>query len=313
MMQFDKTAHAAKGKWRGILMTLGVPEAALRDKHGPCPLCGGKDRFRWDNKDGGGTYICGQCGAGDGMKLAIEYTGKPFREVAAMIDGIVGNVRRETPPPVMSEDEIRNRLRDTWKATQPIQVGDVAHKYLTARGVDELIYPDALRFAPALRDGEGGIRPCMVAMVGVPGEGKYCSMHRTFLKPDGSGKAEMASPRKMMPGTLPDGACVMLSEYVPGGPLGIAEGIETAMAASALYEMPVWAAINSTLLAKWSPPEGCEEVAVFGDNDEKFAGQAAAWGLAHRLAIKGLDVTVHIPERPGADWNDIHLERMARK
>lgn len=308
MMQFDKTTHAARGKWRGILMTLGIPERSLRNKHGPCPMCGGKDRFRFDDSEGRGTYICSQCGAGDGMKLAIEYTGKPFREVAAMIDGIVGNVRAETPPPQMTEDQIRDRLRDTWKATEAVTPGDLVHKYLATRGVDELIYPEALRFAPSLRDGEGGTRPAMVAMVGVHGEDKFCSMHRTFLKPDGTGKAEMAAPRKLMPGPLPDGACVMLSEYT-GGPLGIAEGIETAMSASALYEMPVWSAINSTILAKWLPPEGCEEVAVFGDNDPKYGGQAAAWALAHKLAVKGLHVTVHIPENTGTDWNDVHMGR----
>jgi len=149
----------------------------------------------------------------------------------------------------------------------------------------------------------------MVAMVGVPGLAKFVSMHRTFLKPDGSGKAEMAAPRKLMAGELPDGACVMLSEYVPGGPLGIAEGIETAMSASALYDMPVWAAINTTLMSKWQPPEGCAEVAIFADNDQKLGGQAAAYGLGHRLSVKGIDVTVHVPGRIGADFNDIHMER----
>jgi putative DNA primase/helicase len=302
----DKTAHAAKGKWRGILLTLGLPETCLKDRHGPCPLCGGRDRFRWDNKDGAGTYICSQCGAGDGMKLAIEYTGKQFREVASMIDEMVGNVKADTIPakPIMTDEQRRNTLRDTYKATQPVQPGDLVHRYLEARGVDELIYPDALRFAPKLRDGDGGIRPCMVAMVSGP-DGKPVSMHRTFLKSDGSGKAEMASPRKMMPGELPEGACIRLSEYVAGGPLGIAEGIETAMSASALYDMPVWAAINSAILKKWLPPDGCTEVAVFGDNDPKFGGQSAAWALAHRLAVKGFEVSVHIPERAGTDWNDV--------
>ena len=57
------TSQAAKGKWKGILLTLGIPAEVLVPKHGPCPLCGGKDRFRWDNKEGQGTYICNSCGA----------------------------------------------------------------------------------------------------------------------------------------------------------------------------------------------------------------------------------------------------------
>ncbi|MCD1619152.1 toprim domain-containing protein [Salipiger manganoxidans] len=309
-MFHDKTANAAKGKWRGILLTLGLPEACLKDRHGPCPLCGGSDRFRWDNNEGKGTYICGQCGAGDGMKLAIEYTGKPFAEVARIIDGMVGNLKAEVPRQPMTDEARREALRDTYRATVAVSEGDLVHRYLTARGVEDLIYPDALRFAARLRDGEGGIRPAMVAMIHGPDGEKPVSMHRTFLRPDGSGKAEMEAPRKMMPGELPDGACVRLSDYVPGGPLGIAEGIETALSASALYQLPVWSAINSAILKKWWPPEGCHEVAIFGDNDPKFGGQAAAWSLAHRLAVKGIAVTVHIPDEPGTDWNDVHLARI---
>lgn len=305
-MFHDRTANAARGKWRGILMTLGVPETALRNKHGPCPLCGGDDRFRFDDAEGRGTYICGQCGAGDGFKLAMGYTGKGFQEVARMIDGMVGNLTPETPKQDMTAETRRDLLRNTYKATRPVEAGDLVHRYLASRKVDELVYPDALRFAPSLRDGDGGVRPAMVAMVTGP-DGQAVSMHRTFLKPDGSGKAEMSSPRKMMPGELPEGACVRLSDYT-GGCLGIAEGIETAMGASGLFDIPVWAALNSAMLKKWLPPEGCDEVAVFGDNDPKFGGQAAAWALAHRLAIKGVAVTVHIPPATGKDWNDIWIE-----
>lgn len=305
-MFHEKTVDAARGKWRGILLHLGLPEASLRDRHGPCPLCGGKDRFRFDDKEGRGSYFCNACGAGDGMKLAVEYTGKTFREVASMIDGIVGNLTPETPKPEISEESRVDALRNTYRATSPVEPGDLVDTYLTHRGVDRGVYPETLRFGRAIRDGDGAVRPAMVAMVGRPGRGKFDTIHRTFLKPDGSGKAEMASPRKMMPGSIPDGACVQLSNYT-GGPLGIAEGIETALAAGDLFEMPVWAALNSGMLKKWWPPEGCDEVAIFGDHDAKYGGQSAAYELAHRLAVKGIAVTVHLPDIPGQDWNDVLL------
>lgn len=312
MMFHERTAHAAKGKWRGILISLGLPERALQNKHGPCPLCGGVDRFRWDNIEGKGTYFCSQCGAGDGLKLAIEHTGQLFPQVAAQIDAILGNVKPDAPSKTgMSDNEKRQALRLAWSESRPVVPGDLAHRYLTTRGVEELIYPKALRFSPSMRDGEGGTRPCMLAMVGRHGEEKFVSMHRTFLQPDGKAKAEMAAPRKMMPGVLSDGACVMLSEY-NGGPLGIAEGIETAMGASALYNLPVWSAINSTIMQKWVPPEGRDEVAIFADNDLKFGGQAAAYHLAHRLSCKGISVTVHIPAMVGEDFNDIWMRRMRK-
>lgn len=303
----QRTAEAAKGKWKGILLQIGVPAENLTGKHGPCPLCGGTDRFRFDNKDGRGSYICNACGAGDGMKLAVEFTGKPFSHIAAQIDEMLGNVKPDGPSrPAMSENDRAKALRAVWTATKPLAVGDLAHKYLASRRIEELAYPKALRFGPAIMDGEGGIRPAMVAIV-TDHDGKPVTLHRTFLKPDGSGKAEMASPRKLMPGEVPDGTAVRLSEF-SGGTIGIAEGIETAMSASAIYDLPVWAAINAGNLAKWIPPEGTEEVAIFGDNDPKFAGQAAAYGLARRLAAKGLPVTVHIPDMPGSDWADVYMK-----
>lgn len=310
MTYHQRTKEAAKGKWRGILMEFGISPALLENerKHKDCPLCGGKAKFRWDNKDGTGSYIC-TCGAGDGMALAMAYSGQDFPTVAARIDAMLGNIKVDAPSrPAMPDEDRLTILRRVYTESRAVEVGDPVHRYLASRHVDELIYPRALRFHPKLSDGEGGIRPAMVAMVGVPGADKFCSMHRTFLRPDGSGKAEMESPKKLMAGSLPDGACIMLSEFF-GGRLGIAEGIETALSASAMFEMPVWAAISSAMLAKWSPPEGCEEVAIFADNDPKFGGQAAAFALAHRLATgrTAVPVTVHVPDRVGDDWADVYL------
>ena len=55
---FAEVKQQANGKWPDILATLGVPVSA-NGKHGPCPGCGGKDRFRFDNKDGDGTAQLG--------------------------------------------------------------------------------------------------------------------------------------------------------------------------------------------------------------------------------------------------------------
>lgn len=305
----EKTTHAARGKWRGILSHYGIPRDHLDGKHHACPLCGGRDRWRFDDIEGRGTSICGQCGARDGMSLVVEMTGRGFTVIAPEIDGLVGNLKPEAPKPTLTEDDRARMLREVYQRSQPIQPGDLAHTYLVSRGVGEVIYPDALRFAPALRDGDGGIRPCMVAMVGVYGDAlpngrqRYVTMHRTFLRPDGLAKAEMASPRKMMPGDLPDGACVMLSKWA-GGPIGIAEGIETAMAASALFGIPVWAAINATMMAKWLPPADAEDVTIFGDNDESHTGHAAAYTLSRRLRARKFTTNVMFPAAVGSDWND---------
>jgi putative DNA primase/helicase len=64
-----RTADEAVGRWPGILQSLGLDPSFLNKKHGPCPICSGKDRYRFDDKGGRGTWICSHCGSGDGFKL----------------------------------------------------------------------------------------------------------------------------------------------------------------------------------------------------------------------------------------------------
>lgn len=301
-----KTTDVANGKWRGILMELGLPSTALTGKHGPCPMCGGTDRFRWDNREGRGTYICGQCGAGSGMDLAVKFTGRPFAEVASEIDQILGNVKvgHDAPKREMGEADRRAALRSLWAQTAPVRRGDLVATYLGSRGLEEVACSPALRFGRAVNDGEGGVRPCMVAVVAGP-DGKPATLHRTFLRPDGRGKAETAAPRKLMPGSLPEGCAVRLAE--PRPMMGVAEGIETALAASLLFRVPVWATINATMMERWEPPAGVTEVCIFADADANYHGQKAAYALAHKLARQGIAATVSLPSEAGEDWNDVLL------
>ena len=106
-----------------------------------------------------------------------------------------------------------------------------------------------------------------------------------------------------MPGRIPKGGGVSLE---PAGPvLGVAEGIETALSASIIWGVPCWSAINTALLMAWEPPTDVEEVIIFGDNDAGYAGQSAAFALAHRLASRSRKVRVEMPADAGLDWNDV--------
>lgn len=297
-----KTADAARGKWRGILMALGVTDTFLSGKHGPCPMCGGSDRFRWDNQNGNGGYICGQCGAGSGFSLLMGVNGWDFATAARRVDEIVGNVEAE---PIRKEMDPRARadmLNRLWTGGKPVAAGDPAFAYLSGRVRLPRSMPSCLRFSPECPSPDGMKRPALLALV-QQADGEAANIHRTFLGPNG--KADMDNPRAMMPGAIPDGSAVRLFP-VHGERLGIAEGIETAFAAAAKFSVPVWSAINATMLAKWQPPAGVSEVLIFGDCDAKFGGQAAAFALAHRLAGRhGLAVRVLIPEQVGTDWADV--------
>jgi hypothetical protein len=70
------TVERATGRWREILPQLGVDPWFLVNKQGPCPVCGGKDRFRWDDRDGTGSYFCNQCGPGSPRRSVGRRSGR---------------------------------------------------------------------------------------------------------------------------------------------------------------------------------------------------------------------------------------------
>jgi putative DNA primase/helicase len=293
----------ARGRWHGILTELGVSPKLLANRHGPCPLCGGNDRFRFDNREGRGTWICNHCGAGDGTELVKRMANVDFKGAARMVEGIVGKVDKLSPPKPMkatTPDEL-NRI---WhRRAVPIVPGSPAGLYLWRRcGVVE--YPRQLR------DVNNGV-PEMIAVVSNR-VGKPVTLHRTFLTPEGmKANGVGRSARKLMPGPLPDSVQIRLSYLSDDSGwnlnpkiLGVAEGIETAISVRQIFGVQCWSLINSVMMAKWSPPAGVEKVIIYGDNDRNFAGQAAAYKLANRLSGK-VEVEVMLPDQVG-DWNDVH-------
>lgn len=296
-----KTADRARRKWRGILLSLGVDEKFLKKTHGPCPFCEGRDRYRWDDKDGRGTFFCSQCGSGDGIEFLKRIKGWDFKQVVNEVDQIVGGVSAERARPKITDERLQEMKRRLWSSGRRLTVGDPVCEYLTGRGVMPAINPPCLRYVercPVPND--GGLAPAMIALVHGP-DGKPVNIHRTFLAAPAPGESRQ---RAMMPGDLPDGAAVRLCA-LDGIRLGIGEGIETSFAASQRFNVPTWAALNSAMLAKWAPPPEIQEVVVFGDCDHGFGGQAAAYTLAHRLKVRlRLKVDVHIPLTLGLDWAD---------
>lgn len=75
---FESVKKQARHQWNDLLVAAGIDAKALVNVHGPCPGCGGKDRFRFDNLDGNGTFICSQGNgnnlSGDGFKL-LQHVG----------------------------------------------------------------------------------------------------------------------------------------------------------------------------------------------------------------------------------------------
>jgi putative DNA primase/helicase len=285
----QRISETARGRWHGILPQLGISSKLLRNRHGPCPMCGGKDRFRFDDREGKGTWICNKCGSGDGAELVKRVKGVEFKEAAKMIEGAVGKVDRRPERPKIEAD--KSELKRIWDAALPIRPGSAVADYLDYRcGKME-------RNLFNVRESANG-RVMLAKVQQLDGEG--VNIHRTYVE---------TGQRKVMPGNLPAGCAIRLSFVWERMTLGIAEGIETAISATALFKVPVWAAISAPLLKKWRPPQWVEKVIIFGDNDENFTGQEAAYALARSLS-GDVEVEVRIPSIPGWDWNDVHRNNL---
>lgn len=91
-MIVQNTVSAATGRWPQLLPALGI-NVAPHGHHSACPVCGGKDRFRFDNQAGRGTWICNHCGAGDGLNLVAKTLDITTKEAAVKVAEILGEAQ----------------------------------------------------------------------------------------------------------------------------------------------------------------------------------------------------------------------------
>ena len=104
----------ARNRWPELLVHFGVERHHLTGKHAPCPVCGGRDRFRFDDQDGRGTWICSKCGAGDGFNLLGLVKGWSFKQAAIEVEQIVGDIPATTPIRKPAEADKKETCRRIW-------------------------------------------------------------------------------------------------------------------------------------------------------------------------------------------------------
>ena len=296
-MTMDIMAEA-RGNWPMILRKLGIGDEYLRNRHGPCPLCGGVDRYRFDNLDDDGTYYCNQCGPGNGMTMVRKLRSVDFKTACDIIRG-TGRFEPYIPPPP-AERKRRSSVARIELAMDHARDPRVVDEYLTRRGIkarSDVLLGD--RSCPYYDSKTGeflGKYPALVAPI-LAGDDTLESVQRIYDAP--------VEPRKkvMTPVHTITGAAVHL--FRPNGVLGVAEGIETALAAHQLYNKPVWATISEGGMQAFEPPPTVKQVIIFGDNDESFVGQQAAYQLAKKLTQKGFKADVILPQKAGTDWLDV--------
>ena len=207
------------------------------------------------------------------------------------------------------------RLAKLWGQCLPAERGDPLSLYLTHRlQCHPWPVPECLRLHPALPyriDGDTvGTWPAMVARLSAP-DGRLLALHRTWLTTDGR-KAPTPGPCKKLTPTAGHltGACIRLGRP-EAGQIGIAEGIETALAARHASGMPTVAAYSAGALAGWIWPSDLRRLVIFADAD--LAGADAADKLRQRARTAGLSVEVMTPTTPGTDWCDVWANRESKE
>lgn len=88
-IQAEDIKRAAEGKWMDLIFPRFGIDVQWKKKT-PCPACGGRDRFRFDDKNGNGDYFCQHCQGGDGLDLIGKCTHLSFPEVVKEVGSILG-------------------------------------------------------------------------------------------------------------------------------------------------------------------------------------------------------------------------------
>lgn len=245
--------------------------------------------------DSGQRFHCFGCGAGgdvlDYLQLAHNVS---LREAAVMLEG--GSVPMIVQPALPPEPD-RNTTAEAitiWRSAGPI-TGTPAEAYLRARGLD-LRLPDSLRFA-RLRYGSKTL-PCLVALI-ANDQNKIGGIQRTFVKEDGSGKADVPSP-KLSLGRIAGGAIRLAPA---AGKLVVTGGLEDGLTLAQELGQAVWCATGEGNIANMLLPVGVRSIIIGADRDD--SGEAHAKRAAEAFALQGRSVRII---RPMPGFKDMNSE-----
>ena len=205
----------------------------------------------------------------------------------------------------------RAYVRRWWDAAEPIR-GTLAARYLAdTRGIDLDALPDnvddTLRFHKRCVFGSGVRHPCLIALMRNPISDAPTGIQRIALAPDAQ-----KIGRRML------GTAGVVKLWPAGKQLVVGEGLETTLAAATRLPyrdaplQPAWAALSDGALKQFPIVSGVERLVLLADNDANNAGAIAAEACKQRWLEAGRRVALLMPDRPGADFNDIVLANLER-
>ena len=198
-----------------------------------------------------------------------------------LLDGRAADYRRPSPRRSQREDVARiARALAIWREARPA-AGTIVENYLRSRGIWLDAWPAALRFHPACprpRDETGNFRPplpAMVAMVEHVRRGPV-AVHASYLRPDGSGKADIPKEQQKASFGPIKGGAVQLGIPRAGEWLAVGEGLETTLSVAAACAMPAWAALSAGGIRSLILSREATHVIICADHDASGVGERAA-------------------------------------
>jgi putative DNA primase/helicase len=307
-------AERCKGRWPDILWRLGIlNSAALAGKDVPCPMCGGRDRFRFSDKDFG-RWFCRGCGqGGDGLRLIQAIKRIDFALAATMVESVIGKGAYAGNAGASgggASDAPKDPMKP-WRNASPFIRGTPVDACLKRRGIkitdDEAL---SLRYAVLWHWPTQTKWPAMVAAVTLA-DGTDCTSHMTFLEPNGSGKAPVEKPRLFAAGGKTAGAGVWFGVADPAREFIVAEGIESTLSAMRIFNVAAGvAALSAGGIRELILPAAARRVRVFCDHDELGQSLSAAHEAARRWRAEGRTVEATMSPEIGMDANDVWVRRM---
>jgi hypothetical protein len=267
---------------------------------GPCPHCGGIDRFGVNVRKQ--IWNCRHCGVGGNVIALVQHLdGCDFRKAVATLTGERPEKRVATLLPLPGNlvaaefDERRNLdLADAiWRATQPL--GPEAIAYFNRRGIDIDAVPE-----------HGGLRfhqrhQCIV--------GRFTTA--TGNQPRGIWRRPITGEKPKALGPMAGGVLRLWPDESVEQGLVLGEGVETTLAAATRIThrgtllQPAWAACSAGNMESFPVVAGIEALTLLVDNDVSGTGQKAAATCAARWSAAGREVTRLTPKHAGDDFNDL--------
>jgi putative DNA primase/helicase len=265
------------------------------DRCGPCPICGGIDRFAINTRKQ--VFHCRGCGlGGDVIRLVQHIDGYSFIEAVELLTG--EQTRTPALPPAANtkqsvrdyEREQHRKARWLWSQRKPIS-GTPAGRYLREVRAITCPLPPTLGFLPPQKPEQHPAMIAAFALVDEPEPGTLGkphdveSVHLTLLKPDGGGKADVEKPKIVIgsPGALP----ITLAPPNDLLALAVTEGIEDALALHEALGMGAWAAGAACFMPKLANtvPDYIEAVTIEMHPDARRYAEE----LAAELRKRGLE------------------------